>query len=190
MIGPTQARRPSRLARLAAAALVASVGFGAMSAPASAQQFLAGQSEGMNRCVRAILLGYTVKRVNVHGHHFNCHPLRRFVTGRRVISLDNNRRGRYDHSYTVNFGVNRVGAREYIRNNSANVRIVAAKDILDIFPPFSFKGPSAPGRQVARDYDFYVRSARQIRPREQDDWKVVARQIATIVIATLGEPWP
>jgi len=189
MSGTTRVQQSSRLAGPVATALVASLAFAVMATPASAQQFLAGQSDGMNRCVRAILRGYTEKRVNVHGHHFNCYPLRRFENGRRVISLRNNRRLRRDHSFTVNFRVNRVGAREYIRNNSARVRIVSSKDILDIFPPYRFRGPSRPGTG-ARDYDSYVRGARQVRPREEKNWETVARQIATIVIATLGEPWP
>lgn len=179
----------SKALYLGAVALIASFGLSGISASVSAQEFLEGQSKGMNKCVRAILRGHTVKRVNVHGHHFNCLPLKRFEGGRRVISVDNNRRGRMDHSFRVIFFVNRVGTREYIRNNSAKVRIIRTKDILDIFPPYRFRGP--PGRRrEARDYDSYVRSAREIQPREVEDWEDAARQIATIVIATLGEPWP
>lgn len=189
MIGTARAQRTSPLTKLATAALFASFGFSIVGTPATAQQYLDGQSNGMNRCVRAILRGYMVKRVNVHGNHFNCYPLRRFEEGRRVISLHNNRRFRVDHVFTVNFQVNRVGPREYIRNNSARVRIIHAKDLIDIVPPYEFEGPRGRARG-ARDYDFYVRRARQIRPREEDDWVVVASQIATIVIATLGEPWP
>lgn len=177
------------MARLAAAAFVAGLNLGVAGTQASAQQFLIGQSEGMNRCVRAILRGYTVKRVDVHGHHFNCKPLRRLEDGRRVISISNNRRLRHDHWFSVSFRVNRVGEREYIRNNSARFGILRSIDLIDFVPPFEFTGP--PGRTSgARDYDFYVRRAREIRPREQRSWEVVAKQIATIVIATLGEPWP
>lgn len=191
MSGTTSAQRPSRLSLcsgLTAAALVASFGF--MGTPASAQQFLAGQSRGMNRCVKAILGGYTVNRVNVHGHHFNCYPLRRGDQGKRAIKLENNRRLRADQTYWVNFVVNRVGSREYIRNNSARVTTVNVKDIIGIFSqlPYRFHGASA--YFGPRDYDSYVRGAREVRPREEEYWDVVARQIVTIVIATLGEPWP
>ena len=40
-----------------------------------AASFVDGKSKGMTKCVRAILGGYEVKRVNVHGHHFNCKPM-------------------------------------------------------------------------------------------------------------------
>lgn len=176
-----------RFAALALSALVSGVGVAASTGAASADIFLDGQSSGMNKCVRAILGGYEVKKVNVHGHHFNCKPLRRWDSQRRTLWLSHSRFGS-DDQFVVTFRINRSGALEILQVNSARETIRRGKLNLAIFNT-KFHGP--PGYPDIRNYGYYANSARRIRPVKQDNWKAVARQITTIVIAQLGyDPTP
>lgn len=104
----TMRTEPMRSARPAiAAALLAGIGFAATATAVSADSFLEGKSNGMRKCVNAILGGYEVKGVNVHGHHFNCKPMSRSSSdgvNYRQIVLSHDQFGR-DDQYLVNFRV-------------------------------------------------------------------------------------
>jgi len=175
----------SRPGRLAMAGVLAGLSLAA-AAPAAAESFLDGKSRGMTKCVRAILGGYETKKVNVHGHHFNCKPLLRKIDSRgglyRQIWLSHAQRGKDDQIYSI-FYVNSLNV---IVPNSLRFRIRKGVSIKTFKPGFEFRGPS--NLPDVLDYDVYARSARAMRPVKVDDWEHAARQIATVVIAELGNP--
>jgi hypothetical protein len=187
VIGQTRPPLKSRFAALAVSALISGMGIAASTGNASADIFLDGQSSGMNKCVRAILGGYEVKKVKVHGHHFNCKPLRRWDSERRTLWLSHAQFGS-DDQFVVTFRVNRSGALEIIQVNSAKTHIRRGKINLSRLRAH-FRGPSNPASN--RNYGYYANRARAIRPVKRDSWRTVARQIATIVIAQIGyDPTP
>lgn len=187
VIAQTRGPLKYRFAALAVSALISGMGIAASTGSSSADIFLDGQSRGMNKCVRAILGGYEVKKVNVHGHHFNCKPLRRWDSQRRTLWLSHAQFGS-DDQFVVTFRVNRSGALEIIQANSAKGHINRGKINLSRLR-LKFRGPSNPGGN--QNYGFYANRARAIRPENRDNWRTVAWQIATIVIAQIGyDPTP
>jgi hypothetical protein len=164
---------------MAAAVLVA----GMATAPAAEwpQDLLAGKSGGLLKCVRGILRDGTVRHVKVKGHHFHCKYLVKGKDGERVIWLTHEQFGRDDN---IRFRF-RVDPWNKIVTDSLKVEInkgISIHSLKAIFP-FEFKGPSNPGR---RDYDAYVRSARQIGNGKVKKWESAAGAVATIVIAQIG----
>ncbi len=149
-----------------------------------AASFLTGKSNGMKKCVRAILGGYEVKRVNVHGHHFNCKPLVRKTSSSggqyRHIWLSHSQRGKDDQVYFIFY----VDSLNRVRPNLVKRRINKGISIGSL--AVEFQGPANMPDVV--DYAFYAEQARSIRPAKVDNWKTAASQIATVVIAELGNP--
>ena len=182
---PFPATAAARLARLAILGAVAGLTLAAAPQQAEARSFLEGQSNGMRKCVRAILGGYEVKRVNVHGHHFNCKPMARGSArwpNRRQIWLSHSQRGP-DDQVLFNFEVNSLneidGGRPYYRI----IRGISVKSFGSIIKP-EFHGP--PG--LPADYDYYAEQARRVSPVEVKRWQVAAIQILTVALAEFGNP--
>ena len=169
----TSAITASRMTRFAAAALMAGMATTIGSSGASAQSFLEGKSAGMQRCVRAMLGGYTVKKVKVHGHHFHCKPLVKLKNTRRIV-LDHEQVG-FDDKLILGFLVDRQN--ELI------------PDTLDVFhlKGISPKFPLFKAVKLGKfDYGQVVREARAIKPKKQAHWQKVVEQITYLTIAELG----
>ncbi len=173
------------IVRLAMAGVVAGLGLVAAPQAAEARSFLDGKSRGMQKCVRAILGGYEVKRVNVHGHHFNCKPMARGSArwpNRRQIWLSHSQRGP-DDQVLFNFEVNSLNEIDGNRPYYRIIRGVSVKSFGAIIKP-EFHGP--PG--LPADYDHYAEQARRVSPVEVRRWQVAAIQILTVALAELGNP--
>lgn len=164
---------------LAMAAAVLFAGIATVPAPGRAQDFLAGKSGGLLKCVRGVLLGGKVRHVKVKGHHFHCKFLAKGQNGERVIWLTHEQFGR-DDNIRYRF---RVDPWNKIVTDSLKVEINKGIGIHSFLPSFTFTGPSNPGR---RDYDAYARSARRIGNAKVKKWESAAAAVATIVIAQLA----
>lgn len=196
----TMRTEPIRRARPAiAAALLAGIGFAAATTPVSADSFLEGKSNGMRKCVNAILGGYEVKGVNVHGHHFNCKPMSRSSSdgvNYRGILLSHDQLG-IDDQYYVKFHVNSLNV---VLPNAVWVHVAKGLSLdttgvkhllwtnattvwLDL-GLLEFEGPSA----YNYTYENIAAWARAIQPREVDEWRTAAAQIFTVAIAEHGNP--
>lgn len=169
--------RKSTAPRLAMAAAVLLAGVAAT--PAAANDFLAGKSNGLVKCVRGVLGGGEVRHVKVMGHHFHCKPLAKGRDGKRVIWLTHEQFGRDDN---IQFRF-RVDPWNKIVTDSLKVRINKGISIHSFLPSFDFTGPSNYGR---RDYDAYAKVARQIGNRKVKKWETAASAVATVAIAQLA----
>jgi len=182
---PFPAPSAAGIARLAMAGVVAGLGLAAAPQAAEARSFLEGQSAGMQKCVRAILGGYEVRRVNVHGHHFNCKPMPRgsnSYPNRRQIWLSHSQRGR-DDQVLFNFEVNSRNEIDGDRTYYRVLRGVSVHTLGSIVHP-KFRGP--PG--LPADYAYYAEAARKVSPIEVREWRSAAIQILTVAVAELGNP--
>lgn len=184
---PTNGKYPiQNIARLTLAAAVTCLGLGISAQSAEASSILEGKSRGMTKCVRAILGGYEVKKVNVHGHHFNCKPMLSSNNSRgsfRHVYLSHSQRG-IDDQVWINFEVNSLNV---IVPNTAKFQIYRGLSVKSLDRlRFKFKGPSNP--PAIADYAFFAKRAREMRPVEVDNWQQVARQIMAVVIAEVGNP--
>lgn len=157
----------------------------AAATPAPAASFVDGKSKGMTKCVRAILGGYKIKEVNVHGHHFHCHPLYSGADGQRVLRLTHSQFGKDDEVFYY-FTANSLNVIQANTLRRREIRGIALRNIGKILPPYKFKGP--PGQPIAQEYDGFVRDARAIRPVNVKEWRFVAKQISSVIIAELGNP--
>lgn len=167
---------------LRSAALVAVAAF-AVATPemAAAEEFIAGKSTGMTRCVRAILDGYKVKKVNVHGHHFHCFPLGRGpVNNGRSFVLVHDQFGP-DDSILFRFRVD-SGNRFVPRSMRVKKNTSLLMDIAKMLNGVEFRGPDGP----PLDYQGYRDAALDIRPQRVKDWETAAYQIHLVVVAELA----
>ena len=197
------ASRAARVARSAAIGFAASLALVAPQ-PAAAQDnsFLEGKSDGMRRCVSVILHGTKiVEKINVHGHHFNCRPMRRFnregINFRRFW-LDHAQFGK-DDTYFVNFQVDERNVLvagtmkmsitkgvsiDTLKRNAKWLNVTTAINSLLLKYvksfPVKFEGPAS------LSYDNVARIAREIPAVETEEWETAAMEIALITIAEHG----
>lgn len=178
-----KATRRTPAARLVLAGIATAIV--AAATPAPAASFVDGKSKGMTKCVRAMLGGYKIKKVNVHGHHFHCHPLYSGSGGERTIRLTHSQFGKDDEVFYY-FTVNSLNVIQADTLRRRVIRGIALKNIGKMLPPYKFKGP--PGAPIPQNYDDFARYAHAIRPVKVRGWRTVAKQISSVVIAELGNP--
>lgn len=194
----------TRMARNVAIGLVTTLALAVAPLPASAQSILEGKSNGMRRCVTVILHGTKlVKKINVHGHHFNCRPIRRVNNEQgndfQQIRLDHAQFGK-DDNYFVNFHVDERNVLvegtlsvwiskgvsiDTIKRNAKYLNLTTAINsvLLELgkFYGRGFQGPAA-----SKSYDDIAQIARAIPAIEVQNWKTAAMQIALVAIAEHG----
>ncbi len=164
--------------RLALAAMLATLCALSAGSAANAQGFLDHRSNGMQKCVRAILFGVkTAKGVNVHGHHFHCKPIVRGIAGRRVVRLSHDQFGK-DDQITYSFRVDRRG--RYIRD-TLNVKVSKGVRIGSFW--IDWGGPSNFSGMTYHDIASRVTG---IKPVKVKRWQTASNQIAFVVLAQLG----
>ena len=165
---------------LAMAAAVFAAGMASEPTPASAQDFLTGKSIAMKRCVRAILDGYEVRKVKVHGHHFHCKPLGRGTrpNGRSLVLVHD----RFGTDDVMHFKYRVDGLNRYVqRSLEVNRSLAALPRVLGMFKP-DFNGPFGP----PATYEGYRDFALNLRPRKVKNWKTAAFHIHIMVVAELA----
>jgi hypothetical protein len=193
----------TRPARSVAIGFVTSLALVTAPLPVSAQSFLEGKSDGMRRCVTVILHGTgLVKKINVHGHHFNCRPMFRASDERgnfRQIHLAHAQFG-VDDQYSVSFKVDGQNVLvpatlkisvvkgvsiDTLKNKAKYLNLTTAINslLLDLGKnaPAKFTGPSGPD-----SYDRIARMARAIPAIETKEWETAAFEIALVTIAEHG----
>lgn len=169
------------------AGLAAGLALGVQADTTLAQSFLTGKSKGMTECVRAIFSNKEVKKVNVHGHHFNCKPLIRSNPRDRTIHISHAQVGLDDQVF-VTFTVNSLGV---MLPNSAEAIIgqgISINSIVKVPKKRPVKPSSWVGRYVSHTYATVANKAQRIAPKKTKDWQEAAGQIAAVVIAELGKP--
>ena len=153
----------------------------ATATPASAQDFFAGKSTAMKRCVRGILDGYEVRKVKVHGHHFHCKPLGRGPrTNGRSLVLVHERFGPDD---VIHFKYRVDSTNRYVPDSlEVDASAALLPEILSWLNGVEFHGP--PGPPV--NYEGYRDYALNLRPRKAERWIPAAYDIHAMVVAELA----
>lgn len=176
---PRSARRPAGIL-VAAFATISTLG-----STAFAEDYIAGQNPGLQKCARAILGGYEVKGVSVFNHKFNCKGMNRLGRGQHRVHLSHAQVGPDDQLYY------------FFQADSKNVykpgtlaRLVAKGVSLKNLPHFKFKGMPGGPTLSADTYAGYAKFARDSRRfrSAKTQWELVPQYIMAVVIAEYGNP--
>lgn len=161
-------------------ALLSSVLISATANQANAKSFLHGQNSGLQKCVRAVLHGYSVKHVEIFGRKYNCKALGTYKNGWRRVQISHHRRLGQDDQFYVDF---RVDAKNVMRPDTIDInkkRGVSVQATLD-----GFRGTAGP----PRDYQTVAARANEVRQiKYPKHWEQAPWYVALVTIAELGNP--
>jgi hypothetical protein len=157
-----------------------------MTSAALAEDYVAGQNAGLQKCVRAILGGYEVKGVSIFGHKFNCKKAVSTNAANTGFQLSHDQFG-VDDQVFVFFKLNNINV---YRTRTLRISVLNAGPLTKL-PKFQFKGRAPNEPSLAADtYAGQVEFARALRRLKSDvsEWERAPWFVAAVVIAELGNP--
>ena len=165
--------------RIAAIALATGIAISGTGEPASARSFLDGQNSGLQKCVRAVMGGYSLRHVEMFGRKYNCKAMQIKKDGWRRIQISHHRRLGRDDQFYVDF---RIDSKNVVIPGSIKGGMKVGVSVQTVLGGFhgSALWPTT--------YAGVAAEANKARQSRNPGWETPPRFVVTIVIAELGNP--